>query len=119
MVLHFQNDYSSMPFWPFFGNFPMSWPSCRFSHQQFSVPCLRPALISFSSPSQHDCRVWEENEEPIKEDAYNRCYTVRLKKKTRIFDLQTHSIQKKSFSKYKTEKPKRIKFMFQTFLKNK
>ena len=33
MVLHFQNDYSSMPFWPFFGNFPMSWPSYRFSHQ--------------------------------------------------------------------------------------
>ena len=33
MVLHFQNDYSSMPFWLFFGNFPMSWPHCRFRHQ--------------------------------------------------------------------------------------
>ena len=31
-VLHFQNDYSSMPFWPF-GNCPMSWPHCRFRHQ--------------------------------------------------------------------------------------
>ena len=51
------------------------------------------------------------------------CETLKLKikKKTRIFDLQTHVIQKKSLKqrKYKTEKPKRIKLMFWTFLKNK
>ena len=48
-------------------------------------------------------------------------FTLKIKKikKTRILDLQTHAIQKKSFSKYKTEKPKTIKLMFQTFLKNK
>ena len=47
-------------------------------------------------------------------------YTKNKKiKKTRIVDLQTHAIQKKSFSKYKTEKPKTIQLMFQTFLKNK
>ena len=44
------------------------------------------------------------------------CETLKLKikKKTRIFDLQTHVIQKKSLKqrKYKTEKPKRIKLMF-------
>ena len=47
-------------------------------------------------------------------------FTLKIKKKkARILDLQTHAIQKKSFSKYKTEKPKTIKLMFQTFLKNK